>query len=701
MQHPALREHGGDGDDLARTARTKTLKSRLQDKKRGICMKKNLGRWNGSEADWKILKSLDLELLAENIDDFCTIYPEGMNLLPLLESIGGWDYEYDKHIKEIVQKNLSPTDLTLAQIQSYLTYIIRGERFCDGHIREFVENRALLKLCLRLDDLAQTARTTTLKTDSGAEETHYYRLGSGVLFKINQKNQSCYRLNLETNMWQEDPGMFAEFEWGSIVGYEEIEMDDIYEIAGEEDNRKGPEILVGREENCDVCIHSPLVSRRHALIYYNGVYWLVRDLGSKNGTRLNGKSVSASVLKKGDRIQIGDCVITFYGKMLHLCDHGKTEMVFLQTKEMLDQMIQKQKKSRYTGCLLGGAVGDALGYPVEFWTESQIVSRFGEMGIQDLEQAGLPARISDDTQMTLFAANALIRGMSNNDSDLVSELRTAYCEWLATQGDKCGMDDEKHPSMWIYGDKRLHALRAPGNTCLSAIRSFAKDGTQKFKFAENNSKGCGTVMRAAPFGLAVHYDPAASRGDSDYGVYKGAKYDAMLTHGHAAAYASSVALALMIYEIVQYRPTGRTSLQETISGIKVGQPEVDGLLEKAIVLAQDENVSDLEGIHMLGAGWIAEEALAIAVFCAVRYQNDFAKAIRTAVNHKGDSDSTGAICGNILGAWLGKEAVEHAFPIHNLELEDIITEIASDLYRSVEKGVPLPGTDAEWDKKYR
>lgn len=84
----------------------------------------------------------------------------------------------------------------------------------------------------------------------------------------------------------------------------------------------------------------------------------------------------------------------------------------------------------------------------------------------------------------------------------------------------------------------------------------------------------------------------------------------------------------------------------------------------------------------------------------MRYQKDFAKAIRAAVNHKGDSDSTGAICGYILGAWLGKEAVEQAFDLGNLELRDVIEEIAEDLYRAVEDVVPAKGTDPRWNEKY-
>lgn len=125
------------------------------------------------------------------------------------------------------------------------------------------------------------------------------------------------------------------------------------------------------------------------------------------------------------------------------------------------------------------------------------------------------------------------------------------------------------------------------------------------------------------------------------------------------------------------------------------------LLEKAVALALDRNVPDLDGIHQLGEGWVGDEALAIAVFCAVRYQNDFAAGIRAAVNHKGDSDSTGAICGNILGAWLGEEAVEKAFDLKRLELADVTRTIADDLYRLEEGLIPKPGEDRDWDWKYR
>lgn len=356
---------------------------------------------------------------------------------------------------------------------------------------------------------------------------------------------------------------------------------------------------------------------------------------------------------------------------------------------------QEEMLDRYRGCLLGGAVGDALGYPVEFMREDAIRTRYGPRGIQNLEQAGSPALISDDTQMTLFAANAIVYAKQYGDP-LDECLWLAYREWLGTQGDTRRMDDPDDPVMWIYRVKRLHALRAPGNSCLSAIRTSPTGGTMQQPV--NNSKGCGTVMRAAPFGLAV--SAAMCQGDGSAAVHKMAACDAALTHGHELAWASSSLLAQIIYYIVQRFPERGYRLEQVIPHVHFpGDETAHKLLERAVKLALDPSVSDLDGIHALGEGWVAEEALAIAVFCAVRYQNDFAAAIRAAVNHKGDSDSTGAICGNILGAWLGKEAVARAFDLEHLELRDLVEKMADQLFEAVEKRSPGKGTAPQPDKQ--
>lgn len=203
----------------------------------------------------------------------------------------------------------------------------------------------------------------------------------------------------------------------------------------------------------------------------------------------------------------------------------------------------------------------------------------------------------------------------------------------------------------------------------------------------NNSKGCGTVMRAAPFGLSVSHQDGF--GDGGIAVHKIAATDAALTHGHVLAWTASSLLAQLIYYIVQAQPDHSYRLEEAIPHIAYpGDTNAHRLLDRAVKLALSPDVTDLDGIHALGEGWVAEEALAIAVFCAVRYQNDFAAAIRAAVNHKGDSDSTGAICGNILGAWLGAKEVEKAFHLQYLELRDVIEKVADELYEAVETTAP-------------
>ena len=355
-------------------------------------------------------------------------------------------------------------------------------------------------------------------------------------------------------------------------------------------------------------------------------------------------------------------------------------------------MSDRLKLSRYQGCLLGGAVGDALGYPVEFYPVQKIVDQFGNRGISRLEEAGDPACISDDTQMSLAAANAILLAKSNPGYSLLHMLMKVYSEWYFTQSgpsfhEYVGDD----PAAWIYRDTRLHARRAPGKTCLSSISSFLQD--LKITQAQNNSKGCGTVMRAAPFGMMTN--------NSESRAAESAAVDAALTHGHVSAAACSAFQARLIYKMIHERPLRDYPLQDVILSVSTPDSNLQSLIDKAVKVALRTDLFNLEGLQMLGEGWVASEALAIAIYSAVRFQNDFHKAICLAVNHKGDSDSTGAICGNILGAWLGREAVESAFNLQYLELSDLIETVAADLFTAVETGVPEPGKDPAWDRKYR
>ena len=122
------------------------------------------------------------------------------------------------------------------------------------------------------------------------------------------------------------------------------------------------------------------------------------------------------------------------------------------------------------------------------------------------------------------------------------------------------------------------------------------------------------------------------------------------------------------------------------------------LMDLAFALSQNDS-PDLMNIHELGQGWVGEEALAIAVYCSLRYSDDFSKAICTAVNHGGDSDSTGAITGNIVGAIVGMSGIEPMWT-DDLELKDVILELSNDLFEGCQMNASSSFYDMEWERKY-
>lgn len=126
------------------------------------------------------------------------------------------------------------------------------------------------------------------------------------------------------------------------------------------------------------------------------------------------------------------------------------------------------------------------------------------------------------------------------------------------------------------------------------------------------------------------------------------------------------------------------------------------LTEMAMLLAHS-NISDADAIRQLGEGWVAEETLAIALYCVLKYPDNFEKAIVASVNHSGDSDSTGMVTGNIMGALFGYEAIPNHY-IDNLELKWLIEELSKDLSMDIPVGEYGDNYDTHekivWMKKY-
>jgi len=348
--------------------------------------------------------------------------------------------------------------------------------------------------------------------------------------------------------------------------------------------------------------------------------------------------------------------------------------------------VSTQMKIR--GCIIGGAAGDALGYPIEFWSEDQIFSKYGDGGISRYELSGGKALVSDDTQMTLFTAAGMLKHTysviagkeKKTEDEYPNTVALAYDDWYRTQmqswtqAKRAIKNGTFEPTTWLSYVPELYSSRAPGNTCLSAIVGGCRGTIQK---PINDSKGCGGVMRVAPIGLMLSNDPMKA-------ALTGAKI-AALTHGHLLGFLPAAVLSHMISTLVSnlcisIQDAVKLALDDVVEIFDV-TPELrqlENLLSNAIKLSDMYGYDDLDCIRMLGEGWVAEEALAVAVFCAIRYQDDFERALSVAVSHGGDSDSTGAITGNILGAFLGISAIpEHL--LSNLELLDVMIEVSDDI----------------------
>ena len=216
-------------------------------------------------------------------------------------------------------------------------------------------------------------------------------------------------------------------------------------------------------------------------------------------------------------------------------------------------------------------------------------------------------------------------------------------------------------------------------TCLSALRQMPDFSTA----ASNDSKGCGGLMRVAPVGMFAASALAHLEGEEFAAeVFLLGSENAALTHGHISGQLPAGVLGLAVALILRGSPLN----DALCAGLEVlkhqrDHEETSKLLETAVSLAASRP-ADPDALATLGEGWVAEEALAISVYCALG-ASSFEEGVVLAVNHDGDSDSTGAITGNLLGAALGLDAIPAHF-LEDLELRDVIEEIADDLATAAE-----------------
>lgn len=347
-------------------------------------------------------------------------------------------------------------------------------------------------------------------------------------------------------------------------------------------------------------------------------------------------------------------------------------------------MVQDKLQDKIRGSLVGGAIGDAFGYPVEFVNSfEEIKAKYDDNGIVEydfsytwLEEKYDMALFSDDTQMTLYTAEGLLEA-EKSKKPIIPMICNAYLAWF---GPQVGRKVKIAYNSELVQIKELNQRRAPGNTCLSALLSIYNG-----KKPMNASKGCGGVMRVAPIGLygAIHRwlleRTARLAGEA-----------AELTHLHPLSTYSSAGLAVLCHlcattekvDAQKFKVYVEQMLDTVTKVYGEAAPSMEDfkmIIRKAVRL-EDNLLRDWEIIeNELGGGWVAEETLAIAIFSVLRHIDDFKGCMICAVNHGGDSDSTGAVAGNIIGAILGYDAIPNYFK-NNIQLHELLLSVSDKLY---------------------
>lgn len=347
--------------------------------------------------------------------------------------------------------------------------------------------------------------------------------------------------------------------------------------------------------------------------------------------------------------------------------------------------------------LLGGALGDAVGYRVETDPYPRLAERHGPDGLAGLDGTDGPTarlQISDDTQLTLYTLDALQEVVEwANDGQPADEtacLWLAYLRWLRTQDVPYPAEAPRPLPRRLDDYEVLHAVRGPGGAVLEALRSGRMGEVERPLLPD--AKGCGTVMRSAPFGLLPHVGwrtlaPLAING-------------AAVTHGHPEAQTAAAVYGFTVHAAVRARREGVerpvaaavAAARETAGNLTRPVAETLARLDDAVRAAEREALAPDALTGLLGEGWTAPEALAVGLYAALRAEVEdpaaagpqavFRRAVSLGAAHGGDSDSTAAIAGAVTGAALGTAALPPGW-LAVLDARDAVAEAAERWLREV------------------
>ncbi|MFJ8075379.1 ADP-ribosylglycohydrolase family protein [Streptomyces sp. NPDC096176] len=355
---------------------------------------------------------------------------------------------------------------------------------------------------------------------------------------------------------------------------------------------------------------------------------------------------------------------------------------------------QQDFRARVRGALLGGAIGDALGAGVGGLTLEEIRTVHGSDGLMDLTPVnGRRGAVTAATQLTLFTVDGLIRAQVRRDSGAwhpPTDVHRAYLRWAATQRD-WGPDERRKDNGWLAREEWLYSRRNPSRDTVTGLGDENMGTLQAPK--NPTARDAGALVRSAPFGLLVGWEPQL--------VCQLAVECAAQTHGHPTAYLSAGAFAVIVHGLAR----GETldgSVQRALAQLasRPGHQPVTDALKQALGAVR-QGIPSAARIAAIGEAHLAEDALAIAVYCAL-VGEDIRHGLRLAVNHDGPSEVTGAVCGALLGALHGETALPPAW-LCELEGRPTVLEIADDFAMEMTQGPALHSPTATapgWVQRY-
>ncbi|MFE0202570.1 ADP-ribosylglycohydrolase family protein [Streptomyces sp. NPDC058985] len=343
---------------------------------------------------------------------------------------------------------------------------------------------------------------------------------------------------------------------------------------------------------------------------------------------------------------------------------------------------QQDFRSRVRGTLLGVAVGDAFGAPVDGLDLDGIREEHGAEGLSDLAPAyGRRGAVTHLTQLTLFSVDGLIRAQVRRDTGAwhpPTDLHRAYRRWAATQRD-WGPDLRRKDDGWLAHEEWLYVRRDAPKALLLGLG----DETMGTPEAPKNpgERGAEAAARSAPFGLLVGWEPQL--------VAQLAVECAAQTHGHATAYLAAGAYAVIVHGLARGESLD-AAVQRALALLvaRPGHQAVTEALQHALGAVRQGLPTPARVTELIGEG-AAEGLVAAAVYCAL-VGEDVRHGLRLAVNHDGPSAATGALTGGLLGALHGETALPPAW-LAELEGRATLLELADDFAMEMTQGPALHG----------